>query len=182
MHVRALGRVSLRSPGGTLQYLDFKTHRNLLGGIAHRVVASLILQSAVYGVPGGHDRLERPYHHRDAEVSAIHVKLLVRRERKRSVLASWVGGSQYRDVRWGIQLQFGLLQVFLPRVVRVDVIARGNAEQQMDRAWLAAMNRLDFGWVINDGRLASRRNVLGSGRGRQRNHEGKSYGFHFWAT
>src|SRR5437870_6411261 len=136
--VRTLGGVVSRRRLSSFGYLHFKAHRQLLGWIAGRVVASLVFQIPVYGVLGWHYVVERADYDADREVSGVDIQFLARREGKTHVLAFRVGDFPDHDVGRGIQLQRGGDQELRTGLVGIDVVTRPDTKIKSHSARLAA--------------------------------------------
>src|SRR5579872_5577928 len=104
MRVRALRRVFLFRPLA-LQYLDLKSHRQLLGWIAGSIVTCLVFQKPVDGILGGQYVVQWPYGDGKFEVTTVNAQLVVGSKRKAAVLPLRIRDSSDHDVGRRIQLQ-----------------------------------------------------------------------------
>ena len=140
MHVRALCRI-MAGAGRLLHDFHFKTYRQSFGRETLRVVAGLVTQHAVHHVFSRHYRVQRMHGHRDGEISAVDVQLLVRRKWKTQILPRGIRNLSQDDVGGQVHLQIRRNQKLRLRRVGIDMKAGGHAEIQVHHGLLRALRR-----------------------------------------
>src|SRR4029077_765282 len=104
MHVRTLtGILAVR--WRALHYLNFELYRKLFGGIASRIVASLVLQFSTNHVFRGHDTGQWAYFDSHRNFARVDTQLFVGRESEAHLLGRRIADSPDHDVSGSAQLE-----------------------------------------------------------------------------